>query len=117
MGLIEACNKDDQALYSSKLHYYEKDGDNISKVLRGRKVHSGEGHKKIGKKQLELRIFLKEKLLRISNYPNHENVSELDCPERIKENEIYFLGFTIACKQNTVTIFDFLEVNNFDDKM
>jgi len=80
-------------------------------------VHSGEGHKRIGNKQLELRICLKEKLLRISNYPSHENVSELDCPERIKENETYHLGFSIACKQNTITIVDFLVVKNFDDNM
>ena len=104
-------------MYSSKLHYYEKDGDNISKVLLGRKVHSGEGHKRIDNKQLELRICLKEKLLKISNYPNHENVSELDCRERINKKETYHLGFAMACKQNTITIVDILEVRNFDDKM
>ena len=66
---------------------------------------------------LEMRIWLKEKLLRVSDYPNYQNVCELNDISRINLSIQYRFGIELYHENATITITDILEVAEFDQRM
>jgi len=66
---------------------------------------------------MEMRIFLKEKLLRVSDYPNYQNVCELNDNSRINLSMQYRFGIELQYENATITITDIIEVPEFDQRM
>lgn len=65
---------------------------------------------KIGKKKLEFRIHLKEKVLKVSSPPNHQSVAELSNKDFIDLNKKYLFALMIQNPQDSVTILNVTEV-------
>ena len=53
----------------------------MDKMIKGKALHLGNQQKV--DRSFEMRIFLKEKLLKVSDFPNYENVCELNDTNRI----------------------------------
>ena len=68
-------------------------------------------------RSFEMRIFLKEKLLKVSDYPNYENVCELNDISRINLSMQYRFGIQLHYENTTITITDIFEVPEFDLRM
>jgi len=65
-----------------------------------------------------MRIFLKEKLLKVSDFPNYQNVCELNDNSRINNLSMqYRFGIELLHHTSTITITDIFEVPEFDQRM
>jgi len=64
-----------------------------------------------------MRIFLKEKLLKVSDFPDYQNVCELNDNSRINLSMQYRFGIELFHKTSTITITDIFEVPEFDQRM
>ncbi|EAR93465.2 hypothetical protein TTHERM_00423340 (macronuclear) [Tetrahymena thermophila SB210] len=77
---------------NQKICYNERgDNNTITKVVKGKDVF--EGKKTNIDKEIEVRIHLAQKMIKVANYPNYENIAELQNNQLILENTQYrFFG-------------------------
>ena len=66
----------------------------MNKMIRGNALHLGNEQRM--DRSFEMRIFLNEKLLKVSDYPNYENVCELNDISRINLSMQYRFGIELC---------------------
>jgi len=65
----------------------EKIINGITKIIKGDPMQSR--NKNTGKRSLEVRVHLDQKLLRVASLPDYSLIVELDNPAKIKSNKDY----------------------------
>lgn len=125
-GIMPYSHRHNKGVSDFNLCYYEKgDSYGISKMLRGEKLHFGEDHKDNmqnywrvhNNRRFEIRIYLKDKLLRVGSLPNNELVAELSNKDNLDLSEEYAFAIRAIGVKNTTLIEDVCEVESFDDLM
>jgi len=66
-------------------------------------------------KIIEFRIDLGRKFLRAADFPEFKNISELENPNSIKDNIIYYFTIFIEKSPNSVRITDAFTVDSFTE--
>ena len=67
--------------------------------------------------ELEMRVCLKDGMLRVADYPSYENVFELNNKELIDVNNTYRLCTDQNTIKSMIIITEALEVKEYDDSM
>lgn len=100
----------------SKVTYNEMFSGSVNRIIKGKKLCSGQTN--IGtSKLLELRINLSKQYLKIADYPQFENIVSLDDPNKIQDNYDYYFKIAIGITSNSVRLLDILTVKEFDERM
>ncbi|KAL4480234.1 hypothetical protein ABPG74_020750 [Tetrahymena malaccensis] len=115
LGIIQEQDKDNKELYN-KINYNER-GDmmTIKKIVKGNNVF--EGSKANIDKEIEMRIHLAQKMIKVANYPNYENVAELENKELILQNSQYRLAVGLYQSAHKIIITHISTVAEFDQNM
>ena len=92
-GLLESDSKKSAFLGTFDMVYNENGGGDEITARRGGQLFSRNGSWKIGEKVLEFRVDLKQRILKIADYPEYSKVAEMKYAKNIKEKEEYYLGF------------------------
>ncbi|KAL4474484.1 hypothetical protein ABPG72_016162 [Tetrahymena utriculariae] len=115
VGIIQEQDKDNKNLYNGICYKERGDSMKIDKVVKGNNVFEG---KKVNiDKEIEVRIHLAKKMIKVANYPNYENVAELQNKQLILENTQYRLAVELYYTVHKIIITHFSKVDEFDEKM
>ncbi|KAL4480231.1 hypothetical protein ABPG74_020747 [Tetrahymena malaccensis] len=115
VGVIQENDKDTKKLYG-EICYIER-GDNLKmrKIVKGNNVF--EGSKTQIDKEIEMRIHLAQKMIKVANYPNYENIAELEDKQLILENTQYRFAVELYYIAHRIIITHISTVSEFDFKM
>ncbi|KAL4480730.1 hypothetical protein ABPG72_014505 [Tetrahymena utriculariae] len=102
VGIIQEEDKDNKQLYDEIC--YNETGNNmtIKKVIKGNNVY--ERQKINMDEEIEMRIHLASKTIKVANYPNYENVAELENKQLILENKQYRLAVELFFTPHKIII-------------
>jgi len=82
-GLTDEAIKDQSALFSQGISYCERRNEfGLNKVIKGGDLHRGS--KRNLYREFEVRIHLRDRIVKVSDYPDYRNVCELDDKNKIK---------------------------------
>ncbi|KAL4480726.1 hypothetical protein ABPG72_014501 [Tetrahymena utriculariae] len=84
VGIIQEQDKDNKKLQNGISYNERGDYNTINNLVKGNNVY--EGRKVNIDKEIEVRIHLSQKTIKVADYPNYENVAELQNKQLILEN-------------------------------
>ncbi|KAL4480230.1 hypothetical protein ABPG74_020746 [Tetrahymena malaccensis] len=116
VGIIKENDKDNKQLCDGV--YYMERGDNymkIKRIVKGNNVF--EGRQTNIDKEIEMRIHLAQKMIKVANYPNYENIAELEDKQLISENIQYRFAVELYYIAHRIIITHISTVSEFDQKM
>ncbi|EAR93467.1 hypothetical protein TTHERM_00423360 (macronuclear) [Tetrahymena thermophila SB210] len=115
IGIIKEQDKDNQKLYNTICYNERGDLNTITKVVKGKDVF--EGTKKNIDKEIEVRIHLAQKMIKVANYPNYENIAELQNNQLILENTQYRFAVELYSCFHKIIITHIQLVDEFNQNM
>ncbi|KAL4480732.1 hypothetical protein ABPG72_014507 [Tetrahymena utriculariae] len=115
VGIIQEQDKGNKQLFNGICYNERGDKMTINKVVKGNNVF--EGYKANIDKEIEVRIHLAQKMIKVSNYPYYENVEELENKQLILENSQYRFAVELYYPAHKIIITHLSTVNVFDLKM
>ncbi|KAL4480727.1 hypothetical protein ABPG72_014502 [Tetrahymena utriculariae] len=115
VGIIQEQDKDNKKLYDGICYCERGNIMTINKVVKGNNVY--EGSKVNIDKEIEVRIHLAQKMIKVANYPNYENIAELENKQLILENTQYRLAVELYHIAHKIIITHLSIVQQFDEKM
>lgn len=94
-GLVKDQEKDNNFAYSENMSYNDHSNSyGITKYIKGSPMQSGAGA--TGKHSFEVRIYLKQKFLRVASLPDYSSVAELDDTNKIEPKVAYHFFFSLV---------------------
>ncbi|KAL4480725.1 hypothetical protein ABPG72_014500 [Tetrahymena utriculariae] len=115
VGIIQEQDKDNKQLYDGICYNEKGDCMTINKVVKGNNVY--EGSKVDIDKEIEVRIHLAQKIIKVANYPNYENVAELEKKQLILENTQYRFAVELYHIAHNIIITHVSTISEFDQQM
>ncbi|KAL4480233.1 hypothetical protein ABPG74_020749 [Tetrahymena malaccensis] len=115
VGIIQEQDKDNKQLYNGICYNETGNEMTLKKIVKGNNVF--EGKQKNIDKEIEMRIHLAQKMIKVANYPNYENVAELENKELILDNTQYRLAVEIVRTPHKIIITHLSKVTEFDNRM
>lgn len=100
---------------SKGVWYDQYSGGSTNKVIKGQKLNSGATFAKVTK-ELEFRIFIKERIWRVVSLPDYQNIAELDKLDLINPLCEYYFGIEFDRSGGSVRIKEILEVDEFHER-
>ena len=67
--------------------------------------------------EIELRICIQSKYMRISDYPNYKNVCEISDKSMIKDNISHKFAMSYLLNESIIAVKNLTWVTSFDDRM
>ncbi|KAL4480734.1 hypothetical protein ABPG72_014509 [Tetrahymena utriculariae] len=115
VGIIQEQDKDNKQLHNGICYNERGNNMTVNKVVKGNNVF--EGIKADIDKEIEVRIHLAQKIVKVSNYPNYQNVVELENKQLILYETQYRFAVEIYYSVHKIIITHLSIVDDFDDKM
>ncbi|KAL4480733.1 hypothetical protein ABPG72_014508 [Tetrahymena utriculariae] len=115
VGIIQEQNKDNKPISNGICYNERGDSMTINKVVKGNNVFEGENINI--DKEIEMRIHLAQKMIKVASYPNYQNIAELENKNLILDNTKYRFAVELNYIIHKITITYFTEVYDFDQKM
>ncbi|KAL4480736.1 hypothetical protein ABPG72_014511 [Tetrahymena utriculariae] len=115
VGIIKEQDKDTKQLLYGICYCESGDNMTINKVVKGNNVF--EGYKANIDKEIERRIHLAQKTIKVANYPNNKNVVELQNKQLILENTLCRFAVEVVYTSHKIIITHLSTVNEFDQNM
>ncbi|KAL4480232.1 hypothetical protein ABPG74_020748 [Tetrahymena malaccensis] len=115
IGIIQESNKDNKKLHEGICYNERGDHMTIKRIVKGNKLF--EGKKTNINKEIEMRIHLAKKLIKVANYPKYESIAELENNELILDNVQYRLAVELYYTDHKIIITHISTVDEFDQNM
>ncbi|KAL4480236.1 hypothetical protein ABPG74_020752 [Tetrahymena malaccensis] len=115
VGIVQEQDKDSKQLYDGICYNERGNNMTIKKIVKGNNLF--EGYKTNIDKEIEMRIHLAQKIIKVANYPNYENVAELENKELILQNAQYRLAVELYYSVHKIIITHLSTVDQFDQQM
>ncbi|KAL4480235.1 hypothetical protein ABPG74_020751 [Tetrahymena malaccensis] len=115
VGIIQEQDKDNKQLQDGICYNERGNCMTIKKIVKGNNVF--EGQKTNIDKEIEMRIHLAQKMIKVANYPNYENVAELENKDLILQNTQYRLAVELHFSVHKIIITHLSTVDEFDQQM
>ncbi|EAR93466.1 hypothetical protein TTHERM_00423350 (macronuclear) [Tetrahymena thermophila SB210] len=115
IGIIKEQDKDNQKLYNTICYNETGVNNTITKIVKGKDVF--EGKKTNIDKEIEVRIHLAQKMFKVANYPNYENVAELKNNQDILDNTQYRFAVELHYQVHKIIITHIQVVDEFNQNM